>query len=492
MLLRELFRSFDPKFDTSRLPDVRVTSITEDSRRVGPGSVFVARAGTRIDGAKFVDDAARRGAVVVVSAQTLPGCPLPVVVVPDAGAAGSILAHLLHCRPSRAMKVVGVTGTNGKTTTAYLLRHVLASVGHKCGMVGTVQIDDGGPRPRPADMTTPGAVEVAGLMARMVANGCSACAMETSSHALHQGRVAGVHFAAGVFTNLTGDHLDYHGDMDAYAAAKATLFEGLDGDAVAIVNADCPFAPRMTQRCPARVITFGMKEFADYTARDIATTAAGTNFVLVGPDGTVEVRMRLIGRHNVENALAAAATCAETFGMNVHQIAAGLRTAAGAPGRLQQVQHDQPFTVLIDYAHTDDALRNVLASLRPLCRGALRVVFGCGGDRDRTKRPRMAAVACELADAVYITSDNPRTEPPRAIIEQILAGVPTGARGKVQSEADRRAAIFQAIADAAPGDIVLIAGKGHEDYQVIGETREHFDDAEVAALALRAVHAPGR
>lgn len=490
MLLRELFRRFDPQLNVSRLPDVRVTSVTEDSRQACPGSVFVARAGTKTDGARFIADAAARGAVAVVAGQTLPDCPLPAVVVPDAGAAGSVLAHLLYRQPSRSMRVIGVTGTNGKTTTAYLVRHLLNSVGKACGMIGTVEIDDGGPNPRVADMTTPAAAEVANLMARMVGNGCAACAVETSSHALHQGRVAGLHFAAGAFTNLTGDHLDYHGDMDAYAAAKALLFERLGPDAVAIVNADSPWAHRMTQRCPARVITFGMKEWADYAARDIATTAAGTSFVLVGPDGQAEVRMRLIGRHNVENALAAASACAETFGVTVHQMAAGLRTATGAPGRLQRVEIDSPFTVLVDYAHTDDALRNVLSSLKPVCRGTLRVVFGCGGDRDRTKRPRMAAVACELADAVYVTSDNPRTENPRAIIDQILAGVPAGDRAKVRADPDRRAAIEQAIADAAPGDIVLIAGKGHENYQVIGAEKHHFDDAEEAALCAARVPTP--
>jgi UDP-N-acetylmuramoyl-L-alanyl-D-glutamate--2,6-diaminopimelate ligase len=299
-----------------------------------------------------------------------------------------------------------------------------------------------------------------------------------------------------VFTNLTGDHLDYHGEMDSYAAAKAKLFETLDSSAVAIVNAESDWAPRMTQRCKAKVITFGMKDWADYHTTDIAITAAGSKFILIGPDGRAEVRMKLIGRHNVENALAAAAVCAEAFGLTVHQIAAGLRDAAGAPGRLQRVDFGEaengstpPFTVLVDYAHTDDALRNVLSSLRTICRGRLRVLFGCGGDRDRTKRPRMAAVACALADDVYITSDNPRTEDPQAIIDQILTGVPADASDKVRIDPDRRAAIGNIVHDAESGDVVLLAGKGHEAYQIVGKAKMYFDDAAEARKCMNVARA---
>lgn len=499
MRLRELFRLFDPTLDVSRLPDLRVTQVTEDSRQVHPGAVFIARTGARTDGTRFIDDAARRGAVAVVAArghQPDPFHPpagernraLPVVAVDDPGSAGSILAHLLHRQPSRRMSVAGVTGTNGKTTVTYLLRHILRVSGRPCGLIGTVQTDDGAHQ-RPAEMTTPGAVDVANLMARMVENGCSACAMEVSSHALAQGRVAGVRFAAGVFTNLTLDHLDYHGTMEAYAAAKARLFESLDASATAVINADADptWASRMTRRCAARVITFGLNDWADFSARDLSMTPERTSFVLRAPDGQAEVRMRLLGRHNVENALAAAATAVDVFGLSVHQVAAALRDAAGAPGRLQRVDlPGVPFTVLVDYAHTDDALRNVLSALRPLCRagGRLRVLFGCGGDRDRSKRPKMAQAACELADDVYVTSDNPRGEDPQVIVDEVLAGVPAQARGRVLADVDRRRAIGQILNDASPGDIVLLAGKGHETYQLIGDQKLHFDDAEEARRYL--------
>jgi len=483
MLLRDLFRQFDPNLSTMRLPDVRVTGIAEDSRRVLPGYVFVARPGLHTDGAQHVTDAAARGASVVVAGKTLTGAPLPVVVVPDPSTAASQLANLFHRRPAEALKVIGVTGTNGKTTVTYLIRHILASAGKRCGLIGTVETDDGD-RVRPAAMTTPGGVEVADLLARMRDHDCAACAMEVSSHALEQGRVAGVRFSAAVFTNLTRDHLDYHGTMDAYASAKARLFERLSDAAVAIVNRDSEWSQHMLRNARARSVGFAMKSSADYTARDIAVTAAGSNFVLVGPDGQTPVRMRLIGRHNIENALAASAACAEVFGLTVHQIAQSLRTATGAPGRLERVEAGQPFTILVDYAHTDDALRNVLATLRPICRGKLRVMFGAGGDRDRSKRPLMAAAVCEFADSVVITSDNPRTENPRLIIEEILSGVPADRHSIVTVEEDRRAAIERIIGESGGGDVVLLAGKGHEKTQVIGSTQLPFDDVEEARRAV--------
>jgi UDP-N-acetylmuramoyl-L-alanyl-D-glutamate--2,6-diaminopimelate ligase len=329
-------------------------------------------------------------------------------------------------------------------------------------------------------------MQVAELMATMRDNGCRACAIETSSHALHQQRVAGVKFAAAGFTNLTGDHLDYHGNMDEYAAAKATLFAGLDAEAVAVVNSDEEASARMTRDCSARIVTFGMRGTADYRAEDIAVNANGTHFVLITPDGRAEVSMTMIGRHNIENALCAVAMVGETFGFSVHQLAAGLRDATGAPGRLQPVRLGQPFAVFIDYAHTDDAMDNVLRALRPLTRGDLRILFGCGGDRDRTKRPRMAQTALSYADAVYITSDNPRTENPQSIINEIVAGIPANNRKPVIVDADRHRAIEKVIADAKPNDVVLIAGKGHENYQILGRTKHHFDDVEEATKALRA------
>jgi UDP-N-acetylmuramoyl-L-alanyl-D-glutamate--2,6-diaminopimelate ligase len=485
VLLKKLLGQFDSTLDLSGVPDLEILGVKDDSRKVRKGDLFIARPGTKTDGGEFILDAANKGAVAVITQAKLEKSPLPQILVKDAAAVSSILAHLYHGEPSRKLKVIGVTGTNGKTTTTYLVRHLLAKAKQRCGLIGTVEIDDGASK-RESEMTTPGAIDVAELMAAMRDNGCRACMMETSSHALHQGRVAGVRFAGAGFTNLTGDHLDYHGNMDAYAEAKAILFAGLDDDAKAIVNSDEEASKRMIRDCSANVVTFGMKSDADYRATDIAITSNGTNFVLVTPDGRAEVQMSLIGRHNIENALCAAALVSETFGLSVHQIAAGLRDAVGAPGRLQAVRVGQPFAVLVDYAHTDDAMENVLSALRPITRGTLRILFGCGGDRDRTKRPRMARTAVSIADAVYITSDNPRTEDPNFIISQILEGIPKNNRKPVIVEPDRRRAIERIIADAQPNDVVLLAGKGHENYQILGKTKHHFDDVEEAQTALGA------
>jgi UDP-N-acetylmuramoyl-L-alanyl-D-glutamate--2,6-diaminopimelate ligase len=368
---------------------------------------------------------------------------------------------------------------------------MLRKIGMQCGLIGTVEIDDGKSR-REAQMTTPGACEIARLLREMRDCGCGACAIETSSHALDQHRVSGVRFAAAAFTNLTGDHLDYHKTMESYANAKAKLFEILGEDAVACVNVDDTSSARMIRDTKARVIGWGFASGADYRATDIAITSNGSNFVLCTPDGKAEIRMQLVGRHNIHNALCAATVVGETFGLSVHQIAAGLADAQGAPGRLQPVRAGQQFAVLVDYAHTDDALQNVLQALRPLTRGKLRVLFGCGGDRDRTKRPLMGAVAARLSDLVVLTSDNPRSEDPARIIEEIKRGIvppvepgaPRRQGAECVTHVDRRVAIEMAIRAAKPGDLVLIAGKGHEKYQVIGNRTLPFDDVEVARAAL--------
>jgi UDP-N-acetylmuramoyl-L-alanyl-D-glutamate--2,6-diaminopimelate ligase len=484
MLLHALLRQLDPGIPLTGLANPEINGVREDSRLVQPGDLFIARAGTRTDGQRFAQDAIARGAAAVVSAGPAARGATPVIAVADPGAAASVLANLFHGNPAQTVKVLGVTGTNGKTTTTYLIRHMLARVNRRCGMVGTVEIDDGRTR-REASMTTPSATEVAELLATMRDRGCRACAIEASSHALDQGRVAGVPFAGAAFTNLTGDHLDYHKTMDAYAGAKARLFASLDPSAVAVVNADDKAADRMVRDSRARVIRFGFGKSADYRARDCAVTSQGCNFVLHTPDGRAEVNLGMIGKHNIENALAAAALVGETFGLSVNQIAAGLRDAHGAPGRLQALRLGQPFAVLVDYAHTDDALENVLTALRPLARRKLRVVFGCGGDRDRTKRPRMARTAETYADVIYVTSDNPRTEQPQAILDEICSGLSKAGRARAVVELDRRSAIRQALADAEEGDVVLIAGKGHENYQIVGETKHHFDDVEEATTAIR-------
>ncbi len=468
---------------SNNTPDVEITGIAEDSRRVQPGDLFVARPGTKTDGSQFIRDAHAKGAAACITPTLVADCALPQIVIADPTAVTGKLAHALFGDPTRAVRTVGVTGTNGKTTTAYLLRHLLNQADQKCGMIGTVEIDDGQTRSE-AVMTTPGAPDLAKLFAKMRDNGCAASVMETSSHALSQGRVAGISYAGAGFTNLTGDHLDYHKTMEAYAAAKAQLFASLDENAVAVINGSDPASDRMVRDCDARIVRFGFDDKADWQADRVNITAGGTSFTLLTPDGVVDIDSRLVGRHNVENVLLAAALAGEVYGFSLEEIASGLQTAVGAPGRLQVVSAGQPFTVLVDYAHTDDALENVLKALRPLTKGKLRVLFGCGGDRDATKRPRMAATAERLADAVYITSDNPRTEDPRLILADIQAGL-TGSFAKAVSiEIDRRTAIQTILADAGPADVVLLAGKGHENYQIIGTEKHHFDDVEEAVNAI--------
>ncbi|MDB5318581.1 MAG: murE [Phycisphaerales bacterium] len=484
MLLHTLLRQFDPSLPLERIPNCQIRSIQEDSRKISPGNLFIARPGAKSDGARFAADAQAKGAVAVVTQHPIPACTLPQVIVTDAAVASSILANCFAAHPSHALRVLGITGTKGKTTATFLLRHLLNKTKHPCGMIGTVEIDDGKTR-READQTTPSAIDVAAYLGAMRDHGCQAAGIEVSSHALDQGRVAGVQFAGAAFTNLTGDHMDYHQTMENYAAAKARIFESLDEDATAVVNHHDEWTWRMIRDCRARIVRFGFSEECDYRAADYKISSDGSHFILHTPDGRAEVHMALVGKHNIENALVASALACEVFGLSVHQVAAGLKDAAGAPGRLQPVRCGQPFAVLVDYAHTDDALDKVLTALRPLCKGKLRVMFGCGGDRDRTKRPRMARVAQRLADVVYVTSDNPRTEQPEGILAEIRAGLTTNSAAGVIEEIDRRRAIERIIADAAPGDVVLLAGKGHENYQIIGTEKRHFDDAEEAARVLQ-------
>ncbi len=489
MDLHDLLRRFDSSLSLTGLPDVTVKAVREDSRLVEPGDLFIARAGTQTEGARYAAAAVRSGAIAIVTASILPDLSVPQILIPHPAAAVSVLAHLMQGNPTERVKTLAITGTNGKTTTAYILRQLLSQGTERCGMIGTVEIDDGQTQ-KPATMTTPSACELAELFAAMRDHDCLRCAIEVSSHALDQDRVAGMKFAGAGFTNLTGDHLNYHKTMEHYAAAKAKLFSSLDESAVAVLNAADDWSAWMERKCKARIIRFGFGTGpeVDYQARDVSMHAGGSNFVLVTPEGSAAVNLAMIGRHNIENALLAAALAGETCGLSAQQIAAGLTTATGAPGRLQSVQAGQPFSVLVDYAHTDDALENVLSALRPLTKGKLRVLFGCGGDRDATKRPRMAEIAGRLADVVYLTSDNPRSEEPDSILDMIAAGFTGKSMKTVFREVDRRSAIERALGDAQPGDVVLLAGKGHENYQIIGTDRHHFDDVEEATRVLKAVN----
>ncbi|MBI4717218.1 MAG: UDP-N-acetylmuramoyl-L-alanyl-D-glutamate--2,6-diaminopimelate ligase [Planctomycetes bacterium] len=473
-------------------PGVALTLLTDDSRKARPGACFVAVRGAGVDGHQFVDAAVRNGATTVVVEHSVP-LPRGVLAIPvrDSRSALARLAAAFHDLRggndgANGLSLLGITGTNGKTTVAWMLRSILSAAGARPALLGTIEYDLVGERLR-APLTTPGAVELCRHLARAREAGATHAVMEVSSHALDQCRTDGLRFSAAVFTNLTGDHLDYHRTMEAYRAAKRRLFTGLGGEAFAIINADDPAAAFMSADLRARVVSVGMDaRAADVSAHMARMGRMGSSFVLRGRTFETEIHCRLPGRHNVLNALCAAAA-AEAIGVCAAAVRTGLEQLNGVPGRLQRVERDGcPFSVLVDYAHTDDALRNVLQAVRPLTTGRVLCVFGCGGDRDRSKRPRMAAVVGQLADVAVVTSDNPRSEDPQAIIAEILRGFEPGGACRVQVEADRKRAIELAIGEARPGDTVLIAGKGHEDYQLIGGAVLEFDDASVARTCLEA------
>ena len=471
-------------------PSFRPRGVAEDSRDVVPGGLFVARSGSRQDGARFIEDALRNGAAAVLMdvRGTCPSsAPSPIVVrTADPRRAGARAAHRFHGLPCDHLSVVGITGTNGKTTVAWFVRALLAAAGRRCGLVGTIEIDDGVER-HASTLTTPSACVLAESLGRMVRHGCDSVVLEASSHALDQDRLSGVAPRIGLFTNLSGDHLDYHGTLDTYASAKARLFESIHEDGLAIVNVDDPSHARMIRdaRCPVlRCTTRG--EEADARATMLEMTRLGSRFRLEGPWGVIESDAGIVGRHNAENLLLAVAAV-HALGVPSEEITLGIAGIQAPPGRLEPVPDPHAdFSVFVDYAHTDDALENVLEAARPLvAEGArLSVLFGCGGDRDRSKRPRMAEVAQALADRIIVTSDNPRTEDPAAIVEDILAGVADSNRQSLLIEVDRARAIEAAIDDARSGDVLVIAGKGHEDYQIIGTERRDFDDRLIASAAL--------
>jgi len=469
------------------------TGVAYDSRRVTEGAVFVALKGLKADGLDFVPEALRRGAALVVSESARPeGLDVPWVVVRDGRLALALIGAEAHGHPSREIPVIGVTGTNGKTTTTYLLAAILDAAGQSAGVMGTVHYKIG-QEAREAARTTPEASDVQALLRQMIEAGNRSCVMEVSSHALALRRVDGVRFAAGAFTNLTRDHLDFHADMESYFAAKRRLFEMLGPDASGIINADDPRAAALVATC-ARPLTYGIQKPADVRPEGLVMDLAGVRFTATTPAGPVEIRSSLVGRPNVYNLLAAVAT-ASALGIPREAIAEGLASQTGVPGRFEVVSSPADgVTVVVDYAHTDDALRNLIETARPLTAGRVITLFGCGGDRDRTKRPLMGMVAARLSDVVVITSDNPRSEDPLAIIEEIRRGIPAGEAASdrapdVTAIVDRAAAIEKAVALARPGDVVLIAGKGHEKTQHIGDRVLAFDDADVSRAALARRHA---
>jgi len=485
MTLRELLEAVsDAKFvGDESLRDVAIKNVTDDSRKIEAGDVFVAVKGLRSDGHTFVPAAIEKGAVAVVVEQPIDGLRIPQLVVPSAAVAlGPLVARSLG-DPAKSMTLVGITGTNGKTTTTYIVESILAAAGHKVGVVSTVEVRWPGHREE-ASYTTPTPNLLHGAFAAMRDAGCTHVVMEVTSSALSMHRVSGIDFAVGAFSNLTQDHLDVHGSMEAYRDAKRLLFKKHLKGGTAVVNIDDPEGegmaaaadPRHTATMRVSVEDRGIAEiFAIFKLSTVKGIAA--NFKT--PRGEVAIEAKpLIGQYNVAN-LGLAVGIAEALGISHEHIAAGIAALAGVPGRVERVANPVDLDILVDYAHTPDALRNVLTALRPLTRRRLICVFGCGGDRDPTKRPKMGAAVAELADLAVVTSDNPRTEDPRKIIDAILPAVPK----PFFVDIDRRAAIRAAIAEATPGDVVVIAGKGHEDYQIIGTTKNHFDDREEAAAA---------
>ena len=497
MTLRDLFERAGLPASSLAGADALVSGVAYDSRAVQGGEVFVAIRGHQTDGAAFADQARVRGALAVVAETDAPAeFPAPWVRVPDARATLAALAAVFNGHPSDEVLVVGVTGTNGKTTTCYLIESVLDDAGIRSGRVGSVSY-----RVAPeedeedAARTTPEASDLQILLRRMVEHDCRACVMEVSSHALTLKRVDHVRFGAAVFTNLTRDHLDFHGDMEKYFAAKRQLFERLPDMAPAILNADDPRGGSLATAV-GRPVTYALEGAADVAPARRELSLAGIALDVRTPRGPLHLRSRLLGRGNAYNVLAATATCV-ALDVPFSAIERGIGAVEAVPGRMEIVSGDaDDITVLVDFAHTDDALRGLLETARPLARGRLITVFGCGGDRDVSKRPLMGAVAARLSDLMVLTSDNPRSEDPDGILRDIvrgLGGSVTDAYAKTRSTTpetpwisivDRAEAITRAIGEARPGDLVVIAGKGHERYQVIGAHTVPFEDPAVARAAL--------
>jgi UDP-N-acetylmuramoyl-L-alanyl-D-glutamate--2,6-diaminopimelate ligase len=465
--------------------DFEVSLITADSRQVKPNSIFVAIPGTKVDGADFAAEAVQKGAKLVIAGKNIEN--LPVILVDNPSDTLAKLSWSFYGIDRRltanALSLYAVTGTNGKTTFCYLFQFLAKSFGKRCARFGTIDYDLITEKIE-ASHTTPDTAQLARIIRQACDNGADSIVMEASSHALDQGRVAGLSFKTAVFSNLTGDHLDYHGSMQDYREAKLKLFHSLASDSFAVINADDPSANYFIEAAQCRHITYGIDtEQCDLRAEKMTLSYAGTSGVISWKNQTVEFHTPLIGKHNVYNLLAAVAA-GLSCGFDLRKILDVMRNPPQVPGRLERVETDGRFGIFVDYAHTDDGLDNVLSAVKPLVKNKLILVFGCGGDRDKTKRPRMAKVAEKYADQVIVTSDNPRTENPDHIIADILVGFSCYYRPEVQVQPDRTKAIHQAIDQADQGDIILIAGKGHETYQIVGTTKIPFDDRKICAEFL--------
>ena len=497
MKLRELLATIPNRGAMPEHPalDADVTGICTNSHACQPGNLFIGMPGTRVDGGEFWESAVASGAIAaLISPQAAAKHPPEakgeqgefacVLTADNMTAACAEAAAAFYGYPARQLQLVGVTGTNGKTTTTHLIEFLLAQTKRPTALFGTLYARWPG-YSQNAVHTTPFAVELQQQLKLAVAAGCELGVMEVSSHALAQGRVRGCAFNVGVFTNLTQDHLDFHRDMEDYFAAKALLFGSDYLQERAIVNADDPYGARLIEQLPPeRVWSYSTtQETADFWTSDLNYEPTGVSGMLHAPTGAVPFHSPLVGQYNLSNLLAAAGAALH-LGLDLESIAATLPQFPGVPGRMErvQVQPEQEISVIVDYAHTPDSLENLLKAARPFIQGRMICVFGCGGDRDRTKRPKMGKIAAELADVAVVTSDNPRTEDPERILQDILEGIPESVEPIVIS--DRATAIHTAILQAAPGDGVLIAGKGHEDYQILGTEKIHFDDREQAREAL--------
>ncbi len=458
-----------------------------DSRLVKKGDVFVAVEGSACDGHDFIEQAFSNGAKYIVCQKSITSHESratghEIIPVPDSTLAAATLAQAVNDNPASRLTNLAVTGTNGKTTVAFLTRSCIQSAGKKCGLIGTIVYDTAA-QTHNASLTTPDCLAIAQMQRQMLDAGATYMVIEASSHALDQGRLAAINFKAAAFTNLTGDHLDYHKTSEEYLAAKTKLFLALPTDATAVLNKQSPEAKLIAKKTKAKILWYAIDEPADLTAHIESMDITGTVFTIqsraTGHEARVTIKTPLLGRYNISNHLAAAGLCLAA-GLDLETIAKGLSALKVIPGRLGKIDWNGDFTVLVDYAHTDDALKNVLTTLKPLCTGRLLVVFGCGGDRDRTKRPRMARITEQLADLVIVTSDNPRTENPQDIIKEIITGFENPNSENIKIESDRKKAIHLALETAKKSDIVLIAGKGHEDYQIIGKQKFDFSDKSVA------------
>jgi len=457
-------------------------AIKIDSRQVKASDVFVAIPGTNCDGHDFIDKAIQNGAKFIVSEKPFEVKGVTVIQVEDSPEAAAVLAQAAKGNPASKLTNLAVTGTNGKTTVTFLVRCCIQTAGEKCGLIGTV-IYDTGTGSSESSLTTPDCLTIAEAQEQMVEGRAKFMVIEASSHALSQNRLARINFKAAAFTNLTGDHLDYHKTEKEYLAAKTVLFDKLSAEATAVLNRESAQSEIIAGKTKAKKLWYAIDVPADLIAHIESMDITGTTFVLEYAGKKEKITTPLLGRYNISNHLAAAGLCIGA-GLDLKTIARGLSQLKAVPGRLEKIEWGGDFSVLVDFAHTDDALKNVLSTLKPLCKGRLCVVFGCGGNRDRTKRPRMAKVAEELADLIFVTSDNPRKEEPAAIIGEIVMGFNNPAADNIRVDVDRKKTIEKALRTARKDDIVVIAGKGHENYQIIGEQKFEFSDRQVACEYL--------